>query len=74
MLKNIKIKIQLKVLKYVKRLYEKQLSKAKENYNVFKNFKNESPRKIEEGNIEYFTMIIMTLSCIIDDIQYDLLG
>lgn len=73
MLKRIKIKTQLRVLKNIKKIYEKQLSKSEENYSVYKTFENESPMKIEQSNIDYFTTNIMALTCMIEDIQYELI-
>lgn len=73
MIKSIKIKVQLKVLNHIKNIYEKQLIREKENYSMYKEFKNKTPMEIEQNNIDYFTTNIMALSCMIEDIQYELI-
>lgn len=73
MLKRIKIKFQIKVLRHIKKLYIRQLSIAKENYSVHKKFDNKIPAEIDQNNIDYFETNIMTLECIIEDIQYELI-
>lgn len=58
----IKIKIQVRVLTNMKKIYERQRKYSIQKCNEYKAKENEISLKIEQGNIEYFDSNVMAIA------------